>query len=160
MAGEPTRPQLLVVFRHAPLLGGVPLCFLLPSESWPDCHNRQGGDRSDQPRRCALPGKIAEQLFRHLRRIEQDSHSNVPTPGQPLPFYHVQVRHYAGGRTGGYIRIHYNSHEPEQRLTRAQAEAYLAWLDTGHRGSYDTDAQSCVRASPHVWDDSSTDSSK
>lgn len=68
---------------------------------------------------------IADALNAHLQAME----AACPT----LNFYHVQA--VVQGR---YVGVCYRSYWPYSFLSKVEAERYLAWLDSGNRGTHYT----------------------
>ena len=75
---------------------------------------------------------IAARIAVHLRRFESDPEINTRRArSRMLRFYHV-----AAARVGRYVAVVYISYQGRKCLTRAEALAYLAWLDAGHVGQH------------------------
>lgn len=73
---------------------------------------------------------IALRLTAHLKRIEADPALNPPKDG---------VRDYFGACArcaGSRLMVTYSLTFAEHRLTKAEALAYLAWLDAGNVGKH------------------------
>lgn len=78
--------------------------------------------------------EIARRILAHLKRFESDPEINKQrsSSGRELtPYYSVNA--YASGSRVG---IRYVSFRPEAWLTKAEALAYLAWLDGGVVGKH------------------------
>ena len=76
--------------------------------------------------------EIGKRIHAHLKRFEADPKINKPHPKyKTSPFY------WAGAaRVGRYVSVSYVNYQGSQSLTRDQAEAYLAWLDSGNVGRH------------------------
>ena len=76
--------------------------------------------------------EIAARIDAYLRRFERDLNINVNvTAGGAKRFY------YAGAAaSGGWVGICYVSYQGSSSLRRAEAEAYLKWLDAGNIGTH------------------------
>lgn len=75
---------------------------------------------------------IASAIAAHLKRMEEDPVFNAPDPK-------YRVRSYwstGANRAGAKIAIRYVSYQGNVMLTRAEATAYLDWLDAGNRGRH------------------------
>lgn len=83
--------------------------------------------------------EVAARINAHLKRFQYDPTINVRPKGGILPYY------FPGADAGTrYVRIWYVTFQGEAaKLTRAEAEAYLAWLDRGGVGTW----SACVAAS-------------
>lgn len=94
--------------------------------------------RSPKPLTLKLR-ELAARITEHLRRFERDPKINVchqwehdgkVVKGRP-PYY------YAGASAAGSrVFVHYVPFQGHSSLTRAEAEAYLAWLDAGNVGRH------------------------
>jgi hypothetical protein len=85
--------------------------------------------------------EIAERIDAHLRRMACDPEFNKEqfwysektrrreSMGRPL--YGARAR-----RTGNRVSVMYVSYQGTSKLARADALAYLAWLDAGNRGKH------------------------
>lgn len=77
--------------------------------------------------------KIAARINEHLVRFENDPLINRRPffDGALLPYY------CAGAvRAGNYVDVRYVSFQLTSRMRKAEAEAYLAWLDAGNVGTH------------------------
>lgn len=73
--------------------------------------------------------EIASRILAHLKRFEADKKINASKYG--VPYYMVNA-YRAGTRVGvAYVAYQYHS-----KLKKADAEAYLAWLDAGNVGTH------------------------
>lgn len=79
--------------------------------------------------------EIARRIHAHLRRFFDDPRINAPceTHGGTRPYYHPHA-----ARGGAYARVVYVTYHGGTSLTRAEAAAYLAWLDAGNVGKHFT----------------------
>lgn len=78
--------------------------------------------------------EIAEQIAAHLKRFEADPKiaRSQNTEGPRLNFYcETSVR-----SSGPRVFVTYVSYHGAFSLTKAEAEAYLAWLDAGNVGRH------------------------
>jgi hypothetical protein len=78
--------------------------------------------------------KLAARIDVHLKRIESDPVTNPPLGGKEgaaRPFY--KAGSYRGGR---FVYVRYVSYQGSHSLTKAEAEAYAAWLDAGNVGTH------------------------
>jgi len=73
--------------------------------------------------------EIAARISDYLKRFERDLKINVKING--LRRYYRATAY----RGGAYVRVRYISYQGAQSLTRAEATAYLAWLDAGNAGT-------------------------
>lgn len=74
--------------------------------------------------------EIAARINVHLKRFESDPAINQGEGGQP---YFNASAGYFGGR---YMYVIYVSYQGRSTLSRADALAYLAWLDAGNVGKH------------------------
>lgn len=74
---------------------------------------------------------IAAGIDAHLRRFEADPNINTLSMKRTLAYYHARAR-----VAGRYVGVMYVSYQDWCRLTRDEAEAYLAWLDAGNVGQH------------------------
>lgn len=88
----------------------------------------------EKPRKLS---EIADLISAHLTRFENDKRVNVNAhdPKYPRPYYYAGARAPRGAR---YVYVTYVSFQGTSKLTREQAEAYLAWLDAGNVGTHYT----------------------
>ena len=78
--------------------------------------------------------EIAKRIDVHLKRFEDDPKINVEGhPGSGHPFF----RAYCGSN-GRRVHARYVSYQHLYSLTKAQAEAWLTWLDLGNVGKHYT----------------------
>lgn len=75
---------------------------------------------------------IAERIAAHLRRFEADPVVNTPREGRRIKLYYSPSAFARGSRVG----ISYVSFQSETCVTKADALAYLAWLDAGNVGRH------------------------
>ncbi len=75
--------------------------------------------------------EITARIKEHLRRFETDSKINKRDNYGLLPFYNTNC--WVGGR---WLFVLYVAYQGASRLTTAQAEEYLAWLDAGNVGPH------------------------
>ena len=73
--------------------------------------------------------EIAAKINAHLMRFEADKTINANAKGQP--YYHAGCC-----RAGSYVQVKYVSYQGETNISRADALAYLAWLDAGNVGKH------------------------
>lgn len=76
--------------------------------------------------------ELAARISAHLKRIEYDPKVNVARNREGC-------RPYFGSRTWSgsrYVYVCYVSYQGGSRLTRDEAEKYLAWLDSGKVGKH------------------------
>ena len=74
---------------------------------------------------------IAARISAHLRRLEANKDTNPVSSGGTSKFYQ------AGACQGSkYVRIKYVSYQYTWSLERAEAERYLAALDSGFTGRH------------------------
>lgn len=76
--------------------------------------------------------EIAARITAHLRRFEADPEINERVLGLAM---------YSGARAdtplrGRLVRVTYIAFQGAHRLSRTDAEAYLAWLDAGNVGDH------------------------
>ena len=78
--------------------------------------------------------EIANRIHAHLRRFEADPKINVSESGKPTGArkYFCTNAYSAGGR----VFVIYVTYQGRNSLTKAQALAYLAWLDAGNVGKH------------------------
>jgi hypothetical protein len=72
--------------------------------------------------------EIASRIDVHLRRMEHDPAINPPNSGW---LYCARA-----GRSGAFVAVSYKSYHRQSTLTRAEAETYLAWLDSGNSDTH------------------------
>ena len=79
------------------------------------------------------PTALGEQISVHLQRFEADSVINKAhaTYGT-TPYYCARAGYYGGSK----LAVTYVSYQGRSHLTKAEALAYLAWLDAGHVGRH------------------------
>ena len=83
-------------------------------------------------------GDLAERIHQHLQRFEADPDINqFPERDRRhqrglKPYFHASAR-YAGGSK---MWVTYISYQGRSKLTKAEATAYLAWLDAGNVGRH------------------------
>ena len=70
--------------------------------------------------------EIAARINAHLARLERDARINVNGM-----YYRPSAY-----RLGPRVHVRYISYQGAQLLTRAEATAYLAWLDAGNVGRW------------------------
>jgi hypothetical protein len=77
--------------------------------------------------------EIASRIDAHLKRIEADPNLNPwhHGEGSTKSYYNA----YAVS-AGPYVMVTYVTYQGRRGLKRAEAEAYLAWLDEGHVGKH------------------------
>lgn len=76
--------------------------------------------------------EIAKRISAHLERFERDKTINARSEKRGIPPYFSAFA-VGGGR---YVRVQYISFQGQSSLTKAEAEAYLAWLDSGRVGRH------------------------
>lgn len=81
--------------------------------------------------------EIAERINVHLKTAEADREWNeYDHRGMILSkLYHA---HASAGKskTAKYVHVVYVSYQGRTRLSKADAESFLAWLDEGNRGTH------------------------
>lgn len=78
--------------------------------------------------------EIAERIHAHLKRFEADPKLNPwrnGKVGSTKPYYCVNA--FAAGSR---VMVVYITYQSTTGLTKAEAEAYLAWLDAGNVGRH------------------------
>lgn len=76
--------------------------------------------------------KLAARIHAHLDRFEKDPACNTVSPSTNLPrFYDA-----ACSTSGRFVYVRYISYQGTTALSKAEAEAYLAWLDAGNVGRH------------------------
>ena len=76
--------------------------------------------------------EIAEKISAHLARFERDAMINKPCPTlKKRPYYFARA--FASGNRVGVVYVNYQHHS---YLTKADAIAYLDWLDAGNIGDH------------------------
>ena len=78
--------------------------------------------------------QIAAQIDTHLKRFERDPKINKVDKKKRSglhPFYYAGA--WAGGR---WVYVKYIDFQGSSNLSRAEALAYLAWLDAGNVGQH------------------------
>ncbi len=75
--------------------------------------------------------ELAYRIQVHLRHMAADPRINSVNSDGLRPFYFP----YAS-RCGSRVEIRYVTYQVSSKLTRENAEAYLAWLDAGNRGCH------------------------
>jgi hypothetical protein len=80
--------------------------------------------------------EIGKKIHAHLKRFERDPVINVRKSVEygTVPYYNVYAR--GSGKTGKYVYITYISYQGHVRLSRDDAEKYLAWLEAGNVGRH------------------------
>ena len=73
---------------------------------------------------------IAQGIDDHLKRMENDPDINTIIHGMH-GFYHPGAYSSSAG-----VHIKYVVFQGDTRITREQAEAYLAWLNAGNNGTH------------------------
>lgn len=74
---------------------------------------------------------LAKRIDTHLRRFERDPKINVLSAHGAHPYYHAHSSAYSRGVTVMYV-----SYQHTTKLSREEAETYLAWLDAGNIGRH------------------------
>ena len=79
--------------------------------------------------------ELAAGIDAHLKRFEADPviNAKVERGGSKLRPYYGTGAGYWGGR---YLQVQYISYQKPSTLSKAEAEAYLAWLDAGNVGRH------------------------
>jgi hypothetical protein len=85
--------------------------------------------------------EIAKRIAAHLKRFEADPEINAERfyesrrtgrrESSGHPYYHA-----GAWRAGNRVKVIYVSYHDPSSLTRAEAEAYLTWLDAGNVGTF------------------------
>lgn len=76
--------------------------------------------------------EIAKRISAHLKRFEANPEINKLASGRRIhPFYNAGAR-----RAGSKIAITYVSFQHTSKISKGQAEHYLAWLDAGNVGEH------------------------
>jgi hypothetical protein len=76
--------------------------------------------------------EIASRIKAHLKRFEAD-----PTINKRDKTYRLTPYYWPGAyRAGSKVAVCYVSFHGASKLTKAEAEAYLAWLDAGNVGKH------------------------
>jgi hypothetical protein len=75
--------------------------------------------------------EIAEAINVHLKRFEANPAVNIPR--NDLHPYYRAGSWYPGA---GKVSVMYVSYQGPTKMTRAEAEQYLAWLDAGNAGKH------------------------
>ncbi len=75
--------------------------------------------------------EIADRITAHLKRFERDPVINKLNKWDAKPYYNAHA-----WRGGAYVRIRYVSYRGTTSLRRAEAIAYLEWLDAGNVGRH------------------------
>lgn len=74
--------------------------------------------------------EIASRINAHLRRLERD-----PEWNKPSPVYKTRNLYHSGAmRAGSYVQVWYVSYQGTFSWRKAEALAYLEWLDKGNKG--------------------------
>lgn len=76
--------------------------------------------------------EIAQWISRHLERFERDKVINARSEKTGITPYFAAF----ATASGRYVRVQYISFQGQHALTKAEAEAYLAWLDAGNVGRH------------------------
>jgi len=78
--------------------------------------------------------EIGSRINAHLKRFEKDKaiNKNSQADGRGLSDYYCA----SAGRAGRFVCVTYITYQGHSSLTRAQAEAYLKWLDAGNAGKH------------------------
>jgi hypothetical protein len=77
--------------------------------------------------------EIADRINSHLKRFEADPEINKTDPRyQTRPYYYAGAAYVGGAR----ISVGYVSYQGRHSLTKAEALAYLEWLDDGNVGKH------------------------
>jgi|694.fasta_scaffold00460_36 hypothetical protein len=76
--------------------------------------------------------EIADKIKDHLKRFESDKTINAAKDGRSIsPYYNAWAT-----RSGRYVRVTYVSFQGSSSLSKAEAEAYLEWLNAGNIGKH------------------------
>jgi hypothetical protein len=75
-------------------------------------------------------GEIADKIRAHLKRFEADPAINEKRRG--LSSYWTA----GAGASGRYVYVQYIAYQGSTALSKADALAYLAWLDAGNVGRH------------------------
>lgn len=76
--------------------------------------------------------EVAAKIDAHLSRFEADPKINALSSSSKIhPYYNACA--YVAGR---YVGIRYVSFQSTDKITKAEAEVYLAWLDAGNVGKH------------------------
>lgn len=78
-------------------------------------------------------GEVAARIAAHLHRFEKDPEINAPRMSHEGMVLYYLARAYAAGP---YVMVTYASYQGPRSLTKAEALAYLAWLDNGNIGTH------------------------
>lgn len=76
--------------------------------------------------------EISDRICKHLRRFEADPKINPPDPVYKTRPYFMTNSRSAGSR----VFVKYVSYQNTYSLTKAEAIAYLEWLDAGNVGRH------------------------
>lgn len=77
--------------------------------------------------------EVADRINEYLKRFAEDPTINVrPTPNMTPPYHRPLCVYWGGAR----VRLKYVSYHGEFNLTKAEAVAYLQWLDAGNVGKH------------------------
>lgn len=79
--------------------------------------------------------EIAARIDAHLQRFERDPKINkrIGTGGDGSIRMYWQAGAWA---SGGWVGVRYIAYQSNSKLTKADAEKYLAWLDAGNAGRH------------------------
>lgn len=78
-------------------------------------------------------GELAERIDAHLKRFESDPEINIDRSGNGLMTYYGARAGYGGGPK---LSVTYVTYQDRSKLSKAEAEKYLAWLDAGNVGRH------------------------
>ena len=80
----------------------------------------------------AMMKELAAGIDAHLKRFEADPVINAPSSEyRTRPYYYAYC-----SSAGGRVYVQYVTYQGSSHLSKAQAEAYLAWLDAGNVGRH------------------------
>lgn len=80
--------------------------------------------------------QIADRLWEHLQRMER-ADDERRAESMRLKVRHASTYWNSSAIIAGrFIDVRYISYQQEDRLTKDDALAYLAWLDAGNSGQY------------------------
>ena len=89
-------------------------------------------------------GDIANKIDLYLSRFEQDPAINTVDPKSHCLIY-FQARCFV---SGSKVRVYYINYQGSLTLTKAEAKAYLRWLDEGNVGKHWTALQEITEKHP------------
>lgn len=75
--------------------------------------------------------EIAAKIAAHLKRWEKDPEINKRKESGLTPYYHPWAM-----RAGSKVGITYVSFQGQSYLSKAEAAAYLAWIEAGNVGTH------------------------